>query len=73
MHLQQQLQWYEVKVYPQQFPVADDPFTDIHIHVIIITSRYPVGISTEFCFRWQGVGDKGGKGGGGGGGEWGKN
>ena len=21
--------------------------------IIIITSRYPVGISTEFCFRWQ--------------------
>ena len=37
---------------------------------IILTSRYPVGISTEFCFRWQkkssrweGEGDKGGKGG----------
>ena len=30
--------------------------------IIIITSRYPVGISTEFCFRWQGEGDKGGKG-----------
>ena len=22
------VQWYEVKLYPQQFPVADDPFTD---------------------------------------------
>ena len=20
---------------------------------LMITSRYPVGISTEFCFRWQ--------------------
>ena len=20
---------------------------------IIVTSRYPVGISTKFCFRWQ--------------------
>ena len=37
--------------------------------VLIHTSRYPVGISTEFCFRWQkkssrweGEGDKGGKG-----------
>ena len=36
---------------------------------IITTSRYPVGISTEFCFRWQtkssrweGEGDEGGKG-----------
>ena len=35
----------------------------------MLTSRYPVGISTEFCFRWQkkslrweGEGDKGGKG-----------
>ena len=35
--------------------------------IIITTSRYPVGISTEFCFRWQKKssrweGDKGGKG-----------
>ena len=36
--------------------------------IIIVTSRYPVGMSTEFCFRWQkkssrweGEGDKGGK------------
>ena len=39
------------------------------VRIIIDTSRYPVGISTEFCFRWQkkssrweGEGDKGGKG-----------
>ena len=23
------------------------------LNLIIITNRYPVGISTEFCFRWQ--------------------
>ena len=39
-----------------------------NLYIIIFTSRYPVGISTEFCFRWQkkssrweGEGDKGGK------------
>ena len=46
---------------------------------IVITSRYPVGISTEFCFKWQknlqggkGKGIRGKKGGGGGGGGGGK-
>ena len=39
-------------------------------NILLLTSRYPVGISTEFCFRWQkkssrweGEGDKGGGGG----------
>ena len=28
----------------------------------MVTSRYPVGISTEFCFRWQKKQLQGGKG-----------
>ena len=42
---------------------------NIYGDTIIITSQYPVGISTEFYYRWQkkssrweGEGDKGGKG-----------
>ena len=39
------------------------------VTIIISTSRYPIGISTEFCFKWQknlqggkGKGIRGGKG-----------
>ena len=69
-HVASKLYLASLLVIEAEYPACNYEINIIYsLAIIIYTSRYPVGISTEFCFRWpkkssrwEGEGDKGGKG-----------